>query len=76
MPRLSSVFVFYHDVGQILRRHVLAFHLQHLLGLLGLRHGDGQHKIENHKGEVDVEEETTQVEQPENGEDEEVGAEE
>ena len=68
--------VFNHDVGEVLGRQVLAFHLQYLLGLLGLRHGNGHRDIEENETQVDREEETAQMEQPEQWEQEEVGAQE
>ena len=39
--------VLHHHIGQILRRHLLTFHLQALFRRVSLRQHDGQHDIGN-----------------------------
>ena len=55
---LCRLFVLDHYIGQILRRHFFTFHLQHLLGRISHGDGNGQHEVEDDKGQIDVEEES------------------
>ena len=55
---LRRLFVLDHHIGQVLRRYLFTFHLQHLLGRISHRDGNGQHEVEDDKGQIDVEEES------------------
>ena len=74
MPFYGLLLIIDYHVGQRLWCHVLAFHLQHLLGLLGLRHRNRHRDIEEDKAQIDREEESTIEQEPEQRQQEEVRA--